>query len=193
MKSERRISRLSRALRYTQPDLTVVLENIDDPHNVSAVLRTCDAVGVRSVNLIYTMEQFPKIGKKSSASAKKWVSTVRFKSADACFESLRQQGFIVAASALDSNAVSLYELKLNRKIALVFGNEHRGVSERTASLADSLFQIPMFGMVQSLNVSVACAITLYEALRQRLQSGQLDEQKISDVEFHEALAEWSKR
>lgn len=193
MKSERRISRLSRALKYTQPDLTVVLENVHDPHNVSAVLRTCDAVGVRKVNLLYTLEQFPKIGKKTSASANKWVSRANFRSLDACYRSLREEGFVVAASTVDSKSLSVYEMNLREKVALVFGNEHRGVSEKAASSADILFQIPMFGMVQSLNVSVACAITLYEALRQRIQSGCLEAQKISGDDFRKVLAEWAKK
>lgn len=193
MRTPRRLDRLSVALKHTQPDLTIVLENIHDPHNVSAILRTCDAVGVRHVNLLYTEEKFPKIGKKSSASAYKWVESEKFKSVPDCYKSLRAEGFLVAASVVDAKSVSIYELDLRRKIALVFGNEHRGVSEDAASPADILFQIPMSGMVQSLNVSVACAITLYEALRQRIKSGDFEKQKIGGVEFRKRLDEWLKK
>lgn len=193
MKSERRIEKLSRALRATQTGLTVVLENIHDPHNVSAILRTCDAVGVREVNLLYTMETFPKIGRKSSASANKWVARRTFKSTDKCFDTLRSEGFTIAASVLNDESISLYDLDLERKFAFVFGNEHRGVSEETSSAADLCFQIPMRGMIQSLNVSVACAITLYEALRQRLQVGMQAGQGMSETEFQRLLSEWMKR
>ncbi len=193
MKSQRRVERISRALRHTQPDLRIVLENVHDPHNVSAILRTCDAVGVRQVNLVYTEEEFPKIGRKSSASANKWIRRTKFKSVAACYESLRAAGFTIGASVVNENSICLYEMDLSRKIALVFGNEHRGVSGEAASSADTVFKIPMFGMVQSLNVSVACAITLYEALRQRIRSGDSPKQKIGDDELQKLLEEWIKK
>jgi len=161
---------------------------------VSAILRTCDAVGVREVNLLYTEEKFPEIGKKSSASAHKWVEKERFKSVQDCYKHLHDNGFLVVASVVDnSKSVLLYELDLCKKVALVFGNEHRGVSEEAASSADVLFQIPMFGMIQSLNVSVACAVTLYEGLRQRIEAGEFDRQKIGKTEFEKRFGEWSKK
>ena len=204
MKSERRIARITNALRRTQPDLLVVLENIHDPYNVSAILRTCDAVGVRQVDLIYTQEKFPKIGRKSSASANKWVTRTNFKSVAACYESLKANGFTIAASVIDEErsivsesshrkSASLYEMDLCKKTALVFGNEHRGVSKEAAAAADTHFQIPMYGMVQSLNVSVACAITLYEALRQRTRSGNPEDGVIQNEEFKRMLDEWLKK
>jgi tRNA (guanosine-2'-O-)-methyltransferase len=193
MKSERRVAKISRALLNTQPDLKVVLENIHDPHNVSAILRTCDAVGVRQVDLIYTQEELPRIGKKSSASAYKWVSRRNFKSVEACYDSLRTEGLMIAASVIDERAVSLYEMDLCKGIAFVFGNEHRGVSEEALSQADILFQIPMLGMIQSLNVSVACAVSLYEALRQRTSRVDANRPKISEDEFNRLFSEWIRR
>lgn len=193
MKSERRIERLSKAIKLTQPDLTVVLENIHDPHNVSAILRSCDAVGVRNVNLLYTTESVPKIGKKSSASAYKWVERRSFKSVSACYNALRDEGFTIAASVVSDESVSLYDLDLVKKVALVFGNEHRGVTEEASASADARFQIPMHGMVQSLNVSVACAITLFEALRQRMRIGDFRKSKLSDSDYQKMLDEWMKK
>src|SRR5512142_2189840 len=160
MRSERRLARLESVIRQRQPDLTVVLENIHDPHNVSAVLRSCDASGVMEIQLVYTEEKVPKLGKKSSASAKKWVEHRDFDSIGKCHERLRKEGYTILATHLDDHPVSLYDLDLTGKTALVFGNEHRGVSDEAARLADGLFMIPMFGMIQSLNVSVACAVTL---------------------------------
>ncbi len=193
MRTQRRLDKLSAALKHTQLDLTIVLENIHDPHNVSAILRTCDAVGVRKINLLYTEEQFPKIGKKSSASAYKWIESERFRSVEDCYESLKAKGFLIAASVVKAESRALFDLDLRQKVALVFGNEHRGVSETAAGSADILFQIPMFGMVQSLNVSVACAVTLYEALRQRNESGEYKGQKIDEAEFRKRLNEWAKK
>lgn len=193
MKTEKRMEKLSRAIGYTQPDLTAVLENIHDPHNVSAILRSCDAVGVRKVNLLYNMESFPKIGKKSSASAYKWVERRKFGSVESCYASLREEGFVVAASVVGDESVSLYDIDLRKKIALVFGNEHRGVTDEAAEKADIRFQIPMHGMVQSLNVSVACAITLFEALRQRIKGGDVGKPKLTPDEIAGMLDDWSLR
>jgi len=170
--TEKRKKKFLSVLGGRQSDLTVVLEDIHDPHNVSAILRSADAVGVLEVQLVYEKEEFPKLGKKSSASALKWVKRRNFKSIRECFERLRGEGFVIYATRLTGRSVSLYDIDLTRKVALVFGNEHSGVSGKAARLADANFQIPMTGMIKSLNVSVACAVSLYEALRQRRSAGK---------------------
>jgi tRNA (guanosine-2'-O-)-methyltransferase len=168
--TEHRREKFLSVLRHRQPSLTVVLEDIHDPHNVSAILRSADAVGVPEVQLIYTSDVFPKLGKKSSASATKWVERRKFLSIRECYETLHAEGFAIYATHLGKRTKSLYELDLTQKVALVFGNEHRGVSAEAAKLADENFRIPMVGMIESLNVSVACAVSLYEAFRQRQAS-----------------------
>jgi tRNA (guanosine-2'-O-)-methyltransferase len=193
MRTERRLQKIRRVLRQRQPDLTVVLENIHDPHNVSAILRSADAVGIAEVHLVYTTEEFPKIGRKSSASASKWVVRRKYRGAEECYSSLRKQGFKIYASQLDFKSLCLFELNLRNKVALVFGNEHRGVSEEAAALADARFIIPMYGMIESLNVSVACAVSLYEALRQRLKHGGYSKPKLSDTALRTLAEEWSKK
>lgn len=191
MPGERRIARLEQTLRQRQPDLTVVIENIHDPHNVSAMLRSCDAAGVLQVQLLYTKEKFPRIGKKSSASASKWIERRKFESAEKCFAALRGEGFTVLATHLGTDSRSLYDIDLTKNTALVFGNEHRGVSDEIAAMADGNFQIPMFGMIQSLNVSVACAVTLFEAVRQRTIRGDYARPKLSKDELDKILGDWS--
>jgi tRNA (guanosine-2'-O-)-methyltransferase len=193
MPSERRLARLEFVLRHRQPDLTVVMENIHDPHNVSAMLRSCDAAGVWEAQLLYNTDAFPKIGKKSSASAGKWVGRRKFKTVEECYAKLRSEGFRIVATRLDEEAQSLYDIDLTQKVAIVFGNEHRGVSDDAALAADGLIQIPMFGMIQSLNVSVACAITLYEALRQRLRKNGYGTSKFSKAKFEELAEEWKRK
>ncbi len=178
-------------LRHRQSDLTVVLEDIHDPHNVSAILRTADAVGVIGVQLVYPEGAFPKLGKKSSASAVKWIERRGFRSMQECYEKLRGEGFRIYATHLGRNAVSLYDLDLTRRVALVFGNEHRGVSAGAARLADATFRIPMTGMVQSLNVSVACAVSLYEAFRQRRAAN--DGYAVDETLVQRLLHEWLKK
>lgn len=185
------MARISEVLRRRQSDLTVVMENIHDPHNVSAMLRSCDAVGVLRVHLVYTTETFPDVGQKSSASARKWVERVRHRSVEECYARLQSEGCAIYATRLDGSAKSLYDLDLTKPTAFVFGNEHRGVSEEAASQADATVMIPMLGMIQSLNVSVACAVSLFEAARQRLRAGGYDTSTIGEEEFSRLLKAWA--
>jgi tRNA (guanosine-2'-O-)-methyltransferase len=191
MRTERRLNRLMQVLRHRQPDMTVVMENIHDPHNVSAVLRSCYAAGVMELQLIYTDTDFPDIGKKSSASAKKWVELRRFKNVKDCYKKLHEEGFTIYATHLEEKAKSLFEIDLTKKVAIVVGNEHKGVSPEAARSADGILQIPMFGMIQSLNVSVATAVILFEAVRQRIALGQYDDSKYSITELADLLKIWA--
>ena len=187
------MEKFRRVLAQRQPDLTVVMENIHDPHNVSAVLRSCDAVGVLSVNLLYTVEAFPRIGRKSSSSASKWIERRKFMSVDECYGTLRAEGYRIHATRLTNHASSLYDLDLTRPVALVFGNEHRGVSEEAGEKADGNFHVPMMGMIQSLNVSVAAAVSLYEALRQRVGLGRYGTASLSAEVLERTFDEWIAR
>jgi tRNA (guanosine-2'-O-)-methyltransferase len=192
-KTEKRKQKIISVVHARQKSLRIVLENIHDPHNVSAIFRTCDAVGVTKVSLLYTVEKFPKIGKKSSASAFKWVEKEKFKDVEACYNNLRTEGFLILASSICSDAVSLFDLDLTQKTAIVLGNEHRGVSEEAVKLADKKFLIPMCGMVQSLNVSVASAVVLYEAFRQRFKKNMYKKTEYSSEEMEELLQSWYMR
>ncbi|MFQ5797883.1 MAG: TrmH family RNA methyltransferase [Bacteroidota bacterium] len=193
MKSERRLVKLRCVLEHRQPDLTVVIENIHDPHNVSAILRSADAVGVCQVQLVYTREKFARLGRKSSASAQKWVGRRKFTCIEECYAALRNEGYNIYATHIGDMSGSVYELNLTEKVALVFGNEHRGVSEAAVKLADAPFMIPMRGMIQSLNVSVACAVSLYEAMRQRLGAGQYRKPKYSAQRLDQLMDEWKRK
>lgn len=189
--TERRKQKMLDVLRRRQPTLTVVIEDIHDPHNVSAILRSADAVGILEVQLVYVHDQFPKLGRKSSASANKWIVRRQFKSISACYKQLRLEGFKIYATRLGVTSKSLYDIDLTQKVALVFGNEHRGVSEESAALADENFQIPMVGMIQSLNVSVACAVALYEAFRQRSEAGMYEKAALKQAEIKRLLEDWT--
>ncbi len=193
MRSERRLAKLETVIRQRQPDLTVILENIHDPHNVSAVLRSCDASGVMEIQLVYTDEKFPRLGKKSSASAKKWVEHRDYESIEQCYDTLHDEGFAIYASHLTKKSISLYDLDLTKKVAFAFGNEHRGVTDNAARLADGNFMIPMFGMIQSLNVSVACAVTLFEAVRQRILAGRYESTTFDEKQIKKLLRTWAMK
>ncbi|OGU75480.1 MAG: RNA methyltransferase [Ignavibacteria bacterium RIFCSPLOWO2_12_FULL_56_21] len=193
MRTDKRMARIEEVLSRRQPDLTVVMENIHDPHNVSAMFRSCDAAGALKAHLVYSTGKFPDIGKKSSASARKWVERVKHRSIEECYAALRTEGFTIYATRLDANARSLYDLDLRPPSAFVFGNEHRGVSDEAASQADACVMIPMMGMIQSLNVSVACAVTLFEVVRQRTLAGQFENSKLGTAELKEMMKKWALR
>jgi tRNA (guanosine-2'-O-)-methyltransferase len=189
-----RAEKLLRTLERKQPTLTIVLENVHDPHNVSAVLRSCDAVGVVEVFLIYNgRQQFPDLGEKSSASARKWIDVHKFTTVQECFAELRKRDYCIFTTHMANDAVSLYTLDLTRHIALVFGNEHGGVSDDALALADGNFLIPQVGIIQSLNISVACAVSLFEAFRQRTVAGLYDTRQFSDEEFTAKFLDWQQR
>ncbi len=189
-KTQRRESKIISVAKSRQKYLRFVLENIHDQHNVSAIFRTCDATGVPKVSLVYTKEKFPHIERKTSASAFKWVEKEKFSDIEECYKSLHEQGFLIYASSLAENAKNLYEIDFSQKIAVVLGNEHRGVSENAANLADERFIIPMYGMVQSLNVSVAAAVIAYEAARQRKLKGMYIDSEYSNSELESIIEKW---
>lgn len=187
-----RKDRLTNVLNKRQNDITVVLENVFDPHNISAVMRSCDAVGVQDIYILNTkIPRHKKWGAKSSSSAAKWLTIHQFENAAECFSSLRKRYSTILTTHLSSDAVDLYSIDLTKSIALVFGNEHSGVSEEIRSLADGNFIIPQVGIIQSLNISVACAVTLYEAFRQKSNAGHYNQRKLDDVRYDELLKEWS--
>ncbi len=190
MTPERR-ERLLSVLNKRQSGLTVVLENVFDPHNISAVMRTCDAVGIQDLYVLNTkIPRHKKWGAKSSSSAAKWLTIHQYTDAQECFAALRREYDLILTTHLSSDAVSLHSIDFTQRIALVFGNEHSGVSDEIRALADGNFIIPQMGIIQSLNISVACAVTVYEAMRQRAAAGQYAQRSLPPGRFSQLLTEW---
>jgi tRNA (guanosine-2'-O-)-methyltransferase len=188
-----REQRITRVLDKRRDDLTIVLENVSDPHNISAVMRTCDAVGIQDIHILNTrILPHKKWGAKSSSSAAEWLSIHQYTDAAECFADLRRRADHIFATHLSGDAVSLYEMDLTGRIALVFGNEHSGVSDEIRALSDGNFIIPQVGFIKSLNISVACAVTLYEAFRQKSAAGQYDHPGLAPARYHHLLKEWSR-
>jgi tRNA (guanosine-2'-O-)-methyltransferase len=194
-RTERRQQRTAHVLARRQPDLTVVLENVYDVFNVSAVLRTSDAVGVMELHAVYTEEEYPEesVSRMVSAGAAKWIDTHRHESIEACYAALRGRGFRILATALDVRSEQMYAQDLTQPVALVFGNEQRGVSDAGRTGANGTVYIPMYGMVESLNISVAAAVTLYEAMRQRQAAGMYDTPRLGEDVRAAMLEEWLRR
>jgi tRNA (guanosine-2'-O-)-methyltransferase len=186
-----RYNRLTSVLNKRQPDLTVVLENVFDPHNVSAVMRTCDAVGIQDVYILNNrIPPHKKWGYRSSSTAAEWLTIHQFTNINECFAHLRERYSKIYATHLGSDSKSLYDLNLTESIALVFGNETFGVSDEVRALTDASFSIPQVGIIKSLNISVACAVTLYEAFRQKESTGHYKASRLGEVESNDLKKEW---
>jgi len=186
-----RQERLLSVLNKRQNNITVVLENVFDPHNISAVMRTCDAVGIQDIYVLNTkIARHKKFGQKSSSSAAKWLSIHQFTNAGECFRELRRHYGLILTTHLSSDAISLHEIDFTQSIALVFGNEHEGVSEEIRAMADGNFIIPQVGIIKSLNISVACAVTVYEAMRQKTLAGHYNQQGLQQERYNGLLTEW---
>ena|SRR3989338_5717970 len=171
MATEQRLEKIKAVARRRQQGV-VVLQDVHDPHNAAAVLRTCDAFGIQKVCFIFELEKKynpKKVGKATSSSANKWLDFSVYTSTEKCLKDLRRQGYRIYATILDNQAKSIFKTKFtpHKKIALMFGNEHRGLSEKAMNLAHHKLYIPMAGFVQSLNLSVTAAICLFELTRQR--------------------------
>ena len=190
MTNERR-QKIERVLAHRQNDLTVVLENVFDPHNISAVMRSCDAVGIQEIYVLNTrIPLHKKWGARSSSSAAKWLTVHQFDDPQACMQQLRSGYDRILTTYLSGDAVSLYSLDLTARTALVFGNEHDGVSEEIRDMADGNFIIPQVGMIRSLNISVACAVSLYEGFRQKQAAGHFLQQKLGETQYAEISNQW---
>jgi tRNA (guanosine-2'-O-)-methyltransferase len=186
-----RFKRLTSVLNHRQPDLTVVLENVFDPHNVSAVMRTCDAVGIQDIYILNDrIPPHKKWGYRSSSTAAEWLSVHQFTDADECFGEIKKKYDKVYTSHLGENASDVYSMDLTQSVALVFGNETFGVSDNIRKYADGDFIIPQVGIIKSLNISVACAVTLYEAFRQKKQKGHYDLSRLPEKKVHELQQQW---
>ena len=186
-----RKTRIEQVLQRRQPDLTVVLENVFDPHNISAVMRSCDAVGIQEIYVLTTrIPRHEKWGTRSSSSAAKWLTVHQYDNLEECVSAIREKYDAMLTTHLSTDAVSLYQLDLTRSTALVFGNEHAGVSDELRGIADGNFVIPQVGMIQSLNISVACAVSLYEAFRQKSEAGHYHDTRLSQNEYQALGRQW---
>ncbi|MEE2829400.1 MAG: RNA methyltransferase [Myxococcota bacterium] len=175
MISEERVARMRQVLGRRQDDLEVVLEDLRDPHNASAVLRTADAFGVGGVTLVYRHARQPRISRLVSGHTKRWTRLHRTDDPVSACAALRERGLRVFAAAITEEATPYLEVDWTRPAAIVLGSEKDGCSPELLAAADSQVRIPMLGFSQSLNVSVAAAVLLAEVARQRLAAGLFEE------------------
>jgi tRNA (guanosine-2'-O-)-methyltransferase len=193
--NERRENKLKNTAGFRQPDFSILMENVQDNHNFGAVLRSADAVGVSAVymlhhgGLVNHNEPFV-LGKRSSMGTRKWVDVNFYNDFDATIQYLKQRYMrIYAAAPHVPGAVSLYDLDLTQPFVFAMGNESEGLSASLIDIADQVYFIPQFGMAESLNVSVAAAISLYEAMRQRQLNGFYNPDYQPWIEYRKIMAD----
>ncbi|MBU3675675.1 MAG: RNA methyltransferase [Chitinophagaceae bacterium] len=188
-----RKARIASVLEHRQPDITVVLDNVHDPRNIAAVLRTCDAVGISEIFVLTDREPRTKqYNFHAGMGAMKWVQVHSFNELEACVTAVKAKYPTLLGAYLDPSAKPLYALELTQPLALVFGNERHGISEAMLQHCSGHFIIPQYGMVESLNISVACAVSLYEALRQKQMAGHYQASRLSLSEQDALLQQWDE-
>lgn len=186
----RRFRRLRSVLERRQPDLTVLLENVHKPHNFAAVLRTADAVGLLEAHaVVYDGELRTSL--VTAAGSDKWVRARFHPTIAAAAEALRSDGLRILAAHPSAAAIDYRDVDFTRPTAVLFGQEKDGLTPEALALADAEVRIPMVGFVASLNVSVAAAVVLFEAQRQRAAAGLYDQPRLDQERFERTLFEWA--
>ncbi len=191
MPTPERLARIKSVLEHRQTDLRVVLELVGNPHNASAVLRTCDAAGIMGVDVVGEPGTALPVNNAITTRADKWLEIRVHPTTEACLSRLKEEGFAIAVTHLGDDAIPYTSLDYTKPTALVFGGEKDGISAAALAAADYRIKIPMFGMVQSLNLSVSVGIILYEAIRQRMGRGLFDNPRLDPAELEDYLDRWS--
>ena len=186
--TDKRLAKMNKVLDQRLNKLTIVLDNVFDPHNISAVLRSCEAFGIQDVHIIETIEKF-KVNQEVSHKCEKWLSLHIWKDFKQCADFLKQKKFKLYSTCFADDAVSIHNIPINNPIAIVVGNEHRGVDSEITNLCDGKVIIPMHGFVQSLNVSVASAVAL-AALSLKLRNSTDESTFITDEYKNELRNKW---
>lgn len=185
-----RLKRLQQVLDRRQPDLTVFMEGVHKPHNLNAIARTCDAVGVLEAHALSAQTRV-RTRDKAAAGVRKWLPIRTHATLEQAYASLRTQGCQLIAAHPAAGARDFREIDYTRPTAIVVGAELDGLSQSAVRQADTCVIVPMAGMVASLNVSVATALILFEAQRQRAEAGFYDRPRLEPEAYRRLLFEWA--
>ena len=188
----KRFQRIKNVLNSRMGDLTVLIEDVNKPHNLSAIIRTCDAAGVFQANFICDHSKV-KTFNSTAQGSQKWVKLKNYESYLSATNSLKKQGFKLYGTSLNENSIDYRDLDFTKNTCFVLGAEKWGLSEELSSQVDKSIYIPMHGMVQSLNVSVAGAVLLFEAIRQRKNKNLIpyNGEGLNKEEYRNTLFEWT--
>ncbi|QCI29167.1 TrmH family RNA methyltransferase [Caminibacter pacificus] len=187
--SEERLNKMKRILETRQDTLRVFMDYVYSPHNLSAIVRTCDAVNVGK--LYYRHQKKVKLNNEITMGAHKWIFHEYVDDIEKFYKDIKSQGYQVVVTLLDEDTVDFREVDYTKPTLIVLGNEVDGASEISIKYADKKVIIPMYGMSQSLNVSVANAVILYEAQRQRAAKGMYDKPQLPQEIIEKTLKKWA--
>ncbi len=185
-----RNSKIIDVVNHRQPDLTVVMDNVKKQHNLAAISRTCDAVGIPEIHAVTDLDLI-KMSDKAAGGCGPWVKVNIHRSIDDVYNNLREKGYKILATNFSEDALNFRMCDYTESVAIVVGEEIEGITEEAVKKADSSIVIPMFGMVQSLNVSVAVSAILFEIQRQREGAGLYDVCRFSEKEYRKKRFEYS--
>ena len=185
-----RFKRIKEILSRRQPDLTVVMDSVQKTHNLAAVIRTCDAVGIQTVHAISTQKNL-HVKKNVASGGNKWVEIKTHRTIAMAYARLRREGKLVLAAHPGEGATLFDDIDYTQPTAIVVGAELEGLSRTAIEQADGLIAVPMIGMGHSLNVSVATAIILFEARRQREKAGCYRRRRLDATTYQRLLFEWA--
>lgn len=185
-----RFQKIRKLLEKRQTDLTLVMDNVNKSHNLAAIIRSCDAIGIHQMHAVSYRSSI-KTRQHIAAGASKWVKVSISESVVPVGKKLRDAGMQILVASWRPDAVDFRSIDYTRPTAIIMGEELTGPSEEAINLADRLIYIPMSGMVDSLNVSVAAAVILFEAQRQRADAGSYDTKHFSDADFERLLFEYT--
>jgi len=183
-----RLQRINTMLDKRQPDLTVCMEGVHKTHNLAAVVRSCDAVGVSDVHVVWKSDEMEVRG-GSAAGSQNWIDVHNHRQTTDAIAVMKAQGMQILVTNLSATAIDFREVDYTKPTAIILGQEKFGASKTALALADQDIIIPMVGMVQSLNVSVACSVVLYEAQRQRQLAGMYEIPRLDEKRRQRTLFE----
>ncbi len=192
--TENRRKLFDKVIRYRTRHITVVLEDIYQPHNASAVLRSADLTGIQDIHIIENRNKY-QVNPEVAMGSSKWLNLIKYNEYEdntlAAYDALRKAGYRIVATTPHKNDQMLDDISINGKMALVFGTELKGLSETAITHADEYLRIPMYGFTESYNISVSAALILF-TLTEKLRKSQVPWQ-LSEEEKLEILVEWAKR
>ncbi|PHV63706.1 TrmH family RNA methyltransferase [Cyanobacterium aponinum] len=195
----RRLEKIKRILQRRQPDLTLITDNVNNFRNLSSIIRSCEAVGIMEVHLVNNQQEKLYLINKVTAGAERWLTQTRHSSIVTGINHLKKKGFTIYATHLGDpegiccavRTLDYRKMDYTKPTAFVVGSEKKGISEEALENADYHISIPMMGMTQSLNVSVATAIILFEAQRQREEKGYYQQLRMSQEIYEKTIFEWA--
>ncbi len=181
---------LEQKVNHRTTYITIIVEDVFQPQNINALIRTCECLGVHQIHVVEVRNKF-EIHRDISMGAAKWIEIKKYKSIEKCVEKLRSEGYDIVATTPAEESINLGEVKLDKKIALMFGTELTGLTEKAISLADYSMKIPMYGFTESYNISVSAAICLYH-LNEKLRNSNIN-YKLSEEKKYEILVNWAEK